>query len=144
MLQRQLPETMAFKYLGSTLETGGGVGAEVNRRIQCGWNNWKKMSGILCDTSIPSKVKGRIHMWVIQPAMLYGMETVPLSTRNTNRRGVPEMKMSRWACGHTLKDHVMNEVIPEKNENHTHYGTVQESPTKMRKEEMRSMLGAEC
>nr|XP_027218107.1 uncharacterized protein LOC113810667 [Penaeus vannamei] len=85
MLQRQLPETMAFTYLGSTLETDGGIGAEVNRRIQCGWNNWKKMSGILCDKSIPSK-----------------------------RLEVAEMKMCRWACGHTLKDHVRNEVIREK------------------------------
>ncbi|ROT62624.1 hypothetical protein C7M84_019517 [Penaeus vannamei] len=55
MLQRQLPVTKVFKYLGSTLETDGGVGAEVNRRIQCGWNNWEKMSGILCDKYIPSK-----------------------------------------------------------------------------------------
>nr|XP_027222456.1 uncharacterized protein LOC113814604 [Penaeus vannamei] len=72
------------------------------------------MSGILCDKSIPSKVKGRIHMLVIQPAMLFGMETVPLSTRNTKRLLVAEIKMCRWACGHTLKDHVRNEVIREK------------------------------
>nr|XP_027234764.1 uncharacterized protein LOC113826085 [Penaeus vannamei] len=76
MLQRQLPETMAF--------------------------------------NIPSKVKGRIHMLVIQPEKLFGMETVPLSTRNTKRLEVAEMKMCRWACGHTLKDHVRNEVIREK------------------------------
>ncbi|ROT72113.1 hypothetical protein C7M84_009515 [Penaeus vannamei] len=90
MLQRQLPETMAFKYLGSTLETDGGVGAEVNRRIQCGWNNWKKMSGILCDESIPSKVKGRIHMLVIQPAMLFVQEspTKVVWSCEKKRRGV--------------------------------------------------------
>ncbi|XP_070000722.1 uncharacterized protein [Penaeus vannamei] len=70
------------------------------------------MSGFLCDKSIPSKVKGRIHMG-IQPAMLFGMETLPLSARNTKRLEVAEMKMRRWACGHTLKDHVRNEVIRE-------------------------------
>nr|XP_027227211.1 uncharacterized protein LOC113819164 [Penaeus vannamei] len=70
MLQRQLPETVKFKYLGSTLETDGGVGSEVNRMIRCGCNNWK-MSGVLCDKSISWKVKGRIHMMVIQLAMLY-------------------------------------------------------------------------
>lgn len=72
------------------------------------------MSGILCDKSIPSKVKGRIHMMVIQPAMLYGMETVPLSTRDTKRLEVAEMKTCRRACGHTLKEHERNEVIREK------------------------------
>jgi len=111
MLQKQLPEKAEFKYLGSTLQSDGGVGAEVNRRIQCGWNSWKKMTGILCDKRIPPKLKGRIHKTVVQPAMLYGLETVPLSTRDTKRMEVAEMKMCRWACGHTLKDHVRNEAI---------------------------------
>ena len=51
---------------------------------------------------------------VVQPAMLYGMEVVPLSTHDTKRLVVAEMKMCRWACGHTLKDHVRNEEIRKK------------------------------
>ena len=35
----------------------GGMEAEVKGRVQTGCNNWKKMSGIICD-KIQSKVKG--------------------------------------------------------------------------------------
>ncbi|XP_069971001.1 uncharacterized protein [Penaeus vannamei] len=62
----------------------------------------------LPETMYTIALKGRIHMMVIQ------WEKVPLSTRNTKRLEVAEMKMCRWGCGHTLKDHVRNEVIREK------------------------------
>ncbi|XP_047471559.1 uncharacterized protein LOC125026998 [Penaeus chinensis] len=57
----QLPVTDNFKYLGSTIQSGGGTKVEVTRRIQCGWNNWKKMSGVLCDRKVPPRVKGKLH-----------------------------------------------------------------------------------
>ena len=72
------------------------------------------MSGVFCDKRTPPTVKGKIHKMVVQSAMLYGMETVPLCTRDTKRLEVTEMKMCRWACGHTLKDHMKNEEIREK------------------------------
>ena len=55
--EKQLLETVEFKYIRSTLQKEGGVGTEVNRKIQCGWNNWRKMSGVLCDKRIPPTVK---------------------------------------------------------------------------------------
>ena len=55
----------------STVESAGGVDSEVNRRIQAGWNNWRKMSCILCDKKVPSRVKGKILKTVVQPAMLF-------------------------------------------------------------------------
>ena len=48
-----------FKYLGSTVAKDGNLDAEITRRIQAGWNNWKKMSGVLCDRRINIKVKGK-------------------------------------------------------------------------------------
>ncbi|XP_047495854.1 uncharacterized protein LOC125043663 [Penaeus chinensis] len=74
------------------------------------------MSGVLCDRKVPPRVKGKIRRTVVQPAMMYGMETVPLSIRDTKRLEVAEMKMCRWALGHTLKDHVRNEYIKERME----------------------------
>ena len=38
-----------FKYMGSTMQSNGCMNAEVNKRIQCGWNNRWKMSGFQCD-----------------------------------------------------------------------------------------------
>ena len=50
----------------------------------------------------------------VQPAMLYRMETVPVTSAHVKSLEVAEMKMCRWACGHTLRDHVRNENIKER------------------------------
>ena len=47
MQSAQLPQVTEFKYLGSTLQSDGGMSTEINKRTQCGWNNWRKMSGVL-------------------------------------------------------------------------------------------------
>ena len=44
--------------------------------IRSGWNNWKKMAGVMFDKRIPTRVKGKIHRTVIQPAMLDALETL--------------------------------------------------------------------
>ena len=46
--------------------------------------------------------------------MLYRMETVPVTSSYVKKLEVIEMKMCRWACGHTLSDHVRNENIRER------------------------------
>ena len=51
---------------------------------------------------------------IVQPAMLYGMETVPVTSSHVKKLEMTEMKMCRWACGHTLRDHVRNENIKER------------------------------
>ena len=114
MQSAQLPQVTEFKYIGSTLQSNGGMSAEITKRTQCGWNNWRKMSGVLCDKRVPPHVKGKIHKMIVQPAMLYGMETVPVTSSQVKKLEVTEMKMCRWACGHTLKDHVRNENIKER------------------------------
>ena len=111
MESQQLPEVTEFKYLGSTLQSNGGVDAEINKRTQSGWKNWKKVSGVLCDKKIPERVKGKVYKVVVQPAMLYATETLPLASRHVRKLETTEMKMCRWTCGHTRKDHVRNDDI---------------------------------
>ena len=82
------------------------MSTEVNNKRQCGWKNWWEVTGVLCDKRVPPHVKGRIHKTIVQPAMLYGMETVPVTSSHVKKLEVTEMKMCRWACGHTLRDHV--------------------------------------
>ena len=72
------------------------------------------MADILCDKRVPPHVKGKIHKMIVQPAMLYGMETVPVTSCHVKKLEVTEMKMSRWACGHTLRDQVRHENIKER------------------------------
>ena len=38
-----------FKYRGATLAENGDLDEEMAHRIQPGWKNWKRVSGILCD-----------------------------------------------------------------------------------------------
>ena len=114
MQSAQLPQVTEYKYMGSTLQSDGGMSADITNRTQCGWNNWRKRSGVLCDKRVPPHVKGNIHKMIVQPAMMYGMETVPVTSSQVKKREVTEMEMCRWACGHTLRDHVRNENINER------------------------------
>ena len=113
MQSAQLPQITELKYLGSTLHSDGYMSTEIHKRTQSGWNNWRNMSGVLCYKSVPPDVKGKIHKMIVQPDMQYGMETVPVTSSHVKKLEVTEMKMCRWACGHTLTDHVRNENIKE-------------------------------
>ena len=86
----------------------------INKRTQCGWNNRRKMSGVLCDKRLPPHVKGKVNRMMVQPAMLYGMETVPVTSSHVKKLEGTEIKMCRWSCGHTLRYHVRNENIKER------------------------------
>ena len=46
---------------------------------------------MMFDKRIPKRVKGKIHRTVIQPAMLYGLETVPQTKKTTRKLEVAEM-----------------------------------------------------
>ena len=91
----RLPQVTEFKYMGSTMQSDGDMSTEVKKRTQCGWNNWRKMSGVLRDKRIPPHVKGKIHQMIVQPAMLYGMETVPVTSSHGKKLEVTEMTMCR-------------------------------------------------
>ena len=50
--------------------------------------------------------KGTIHKMTVQPAMLDGTETMPVTSSHVKKREVQEMKMYRWTCGNTLRDNL--------------------------------------
>ena len=43
------------------------------------------MPGVLCDKRVPPHVKGKLHKKIVQPAMQYEMERVPVTTVYTPR-----------------------------------------------------------
>ena len=36
-----------FKYLGSTVQESGGCEREIKKRVQAGWNGWRRVSGVI-------------------------------------------------------------------------------------------------
>ena len=100
-----------FKYLGLTVQSNGECGREVKKRVQAGWNGWRRMSGVICDRRVPSRVKGKVYRVAVRPAMLYGLETVALTKRQEAEMEVAELKMLRFLLGVTRMDKIRNEYI---------------------------------
>ncbi|KAK3510351.1 hypothetical protein QTP70_004935 [Hemibagrus guttatus] len=91
----EVKKVQEFKYLGSTVQSNGEYEKEVKKRVQAGWNGWRKVSGVLCDQKISARIKGKVYRTVVRPAMLYGLETVSLRKRQESELEVAELKMLR-------------------------------------------------
>ncbi|KAK3568283.1 hypothetical protein QTP86_003155 [Hemibagrus guttatus] len=107
----EVKKVQEFKYLGSTVQSNGECGKEVKKRVQAGWNGWRKVSGVLCDQKISARIKGMVYRTVVRPAMLYGLETMSLRKRQESELEVAELKMLRFSLGVTRLDRIRNEYI---------------------------------
>ena len=107
----KVPRVKEFKYLGSTVQESGGCKREVRKRVQAGWNGWRRVSGVICDKRLPARVKGKVYSSVVRPAMVYGRDTVAVTKKQVEEMEVAEMKMLRFTMGVTRKDKIRNEHI---------------------------------
>ncbi|KAK3571518.1 hypothetical protein QTP86_012862 [Hemibagrus guttatus] len=107
----EVKKVQKFKYLGSTVQSNGECAKEVKKRVQAGWNGWRKVLGVLCDRKISARIKGKVYRTVVRPAMLYGLETVSLRKRQESELEVAELKMLRFSLGVTRLDRISNEYI---------------------------------
>lgn len=114
MQDHVLKKVTSFKYLGSTMSQDGEIDEEVEKRIQAGWRNWKRLSGVLCDKRLSARRKGKVFKVAVRPAMTYGAETWSIKKTQEKKLNVAEMKMLRWACGHTRLDRIENREIRER------------------------------
>ena len=108
-----LPTVQSFKYLGSTIDRGGGASKDVENRVTKAWSKWRELSGVICDKKIPTKLKLLVYQTVIRPTLLYGCETWPMSVKDEKRMATTEMRMVRRAMGVSLLEHRRNEEILE-------------------------------
>ncbi|KAK3534100.1 hypothetical protein QTP86_002207 [Hemibagrus guttatus] len=74
----EVKKVQEFKYLGSTVQSNGECAKEVKKRVQAGWNGWRKVSGVLCDRKISARIKGKVYR---------------------SEREVAELKMLRFSFG---------------------------------------------
>ncbi|XP_063588601.1 uncharacterized protein LOC134765750 [Penaeus indicus] len=91
----EVPRVREFKYLRSTVQEDAGSNREVQERIQAGWNDWRKVTGIVCDRRVAEKVKGKIHNVMVRPAMLYGLAATSLTKAQERKLEEAEIKMLR-------------------------------------------------
>ena len=102
-----LPTIQSFKYLGSTIDRGGGASKGVDNIVTKAGSKWRELSGVICDKKITTKVKLLIYQTVmIRPTLLYGCETWPMSVKDEKRMATTEMRMVRLAMG--LLEHRRN------------------------------------
>ena len=111
MEDTKVPRVKKFKYLGSTMQESGDCERQVKKRVQAGWNGWRRVSGVICDKRLPARVKGKVYSSVVRPAMMHGLETVAVTKKQVEEMEVAEMKMLRFAMGVTRKDKIRNEYI---------------------------------
>ena len=83
----------------------------MKKRVQAGWNGWRRMSGVICDRRVPARGKGKVYRVAVRPAMLYGLETVALTKRQEAEMEVAELKMLRFSLGVIIMDKIENEYI---------------------------------
>ena len=41
----------------------------MKKRVQAGWNGWRRMSGVICDRRVPARVKGKVYRVALRPAI---------------------------------------------------------------------------
>ncbi|XP_037789223.1 uncharacterized protein LOC119584607 [Penaeus monodon] len=79
-------------------EPSGELDKEINHRIQCGWNNWRKVTGVICDRRVPMRQKGKVFREVVRPAMMVGSSCTQASRREETRCYRNEdAKMDVWS-----------------------------------------------
>ena len=105
----KVPRVKEFKYFGSTVQKSGSCEREVKKRVQAGWNGWRRVSGVICDRRLPARVKGKVYSSMVRPAMVYGLETVAVTKKQVKEMEVAKMKMLKVAMGVTRKDKIRNE-----------------------------------
>ena len=93
------------------MQESGTCEREVKKRAQTRWNRWRKVSVVICDRRLSTKVKGKVYSSVVRPAMVYGLETVAVTKKQVEEMEVAEMKVLRFAMGVTRKDKIRNKYI---------------------------------
>ncbi|GJW81842.1 hypothetical protein Tco_0145817 [Tanacetum coccineum] len=64
----------SFRYLGLMIHKSGRIGEDVSHRIKATWLKWRAVTGVMCDRSVPLKLKGKLYRVAIRAFMLYGSE----------------------------------------------------------------------
>ena len=100
-----------FKYLISSVQETGCKATKIIPRVSAAWMNRKRRSGALFDRRMAVKLKGKVYITVVRPALLYGAEAWATSGGQEARLQVNEMKMLRWMTRRVFRQFVFIRAI---------------------------------
>uniref|UniRef100_A0A8C4RCL3 Uncharacterized protein n=1 Tax=Erpetoichthys calabaricus TaxID=27687 RepID=A0A8C4RCL3_ERPCA len=100
----ELVKVDEFKYLGLAVQSNGDCWREVKKRVQTGWNGWRRVSGVICDRRGSARVKGKVYRMVERPTMLYGLEMVALTRKQ-------ERELEVQVSGVTMTADLFNRLL---------------------------------
>ena len=67
--------------------------------MQAGANAWRQVEGVMSDRHISKKLKGKVLGACVTPAILYGLDTLPVSEKHQHRMQVCENNWVRRIAG---------------------------------------------
>ena len=100
-----------FKYLGSVIDRDGTIDRDVDLHVWAAWSSWRKLTGVLYDRKIPTRLKAKVYEAIIRPALTYGSECWTMKVTNKRKIATTEMRMLRGILGVSKRDHMRNEDI---------------------------------
>ena len=98
-----------FSYLGDVLSMEGEAQEAETSRMRSAWKKFKKVSNVVCERSISSKVRGNLYKSYVRRALTYVAECKALKMEDKRKLKTTEMRMLRMIRGKTLKDKINNE-----------------------------------
>ena len=66
---------------------------------------------VLYDKKFSTKLKGKLYLVVIRPALLNGIKYWPIMKTFKHKMDVAEMRMMGWMCGHSKMDRIWNQEL---------------------------------
>ena len=93
------------------MQRNGEFGKEVKKRVSGGWRGWRELSGMIRDKGVAVKVKGKVYVRIVRPAILFGLEAVALNKRQETELEVSELKMVGFSLRVTRMERIRNEHI---------------------------------
>jgi hypothetical protein len=109
-----LRQVNKFKYFGVTISEEGGSEEAVRARVSAACGKWRDLSGVISDKNIPRRLKIKVYMTDIRPALLYLPDCWTVRKKEEQILEKTEMKMLRRIKGVTLTDQVKSVSTSER------------------------------
>ncbi|XP_037777065.1 uncharacterized protein LOC119574049 [Penaeus monodon] len=125
-----------------TIQEDAGSDKEVQKRIQAGWNSWRKVTGIVCNRQVTEKSKRQDSQCDGETSNVVWTGCNIFAKAQERKLEVTEMKMLRWGLGLTRRDLIRNEVVLKKVGVNGLHDQLRESRLRWRGHVMRKEMGS--